>query len=120
MDQNKMYRDILAIVVGFLVIYLFTKWEVLLYILTVTGILALSSEYLATKIAWAWTKLTLILSRIMPTILLTIIFYVLLTPLALLSRLLGDGNSLKLKNRSESFFRDRNSRFTKDSFHNIW
>jgi K+-transporting ATPase A subunit len=67
-------KTVLVITVGFLIIYMVTKWQWAIIVSIIIGMLGLLSEYLAKKIEFTWMKLTWILSLIVPNILLTIVF----------------------------------------------
>jgi saxitoxin biosynthesis operon SxtJ-like protein len=124
MSSNKKkiepFKTVLVITVGFLVVYLITKSHWSLYISLAVGILGLLSNYLAIKIEFLWMKLTWVLGLIVPNILLTIFFYVFLTPIAFLSRLIGEKNQLSLKNINSTLFKERNKTFDKQSFEKPW
>ena len=124
MSTNQLKSDpiktILVITVGMLVVYVATKWHPALVIALVIGLSGILSSYLAVKIDFLWMKLTWVLSLIVPNILLSIIFYVLLTPIALLSRIFSKEDQLFLKNNSQSIFKEYNKQFDKDSFKNPW
>ncbi len=118
--KSEPIKTVLVITVGMMVIYLITKLQWALYISVSVGILGVLSDYLAKKIDYVWMKLTWILSLIMPNILLSIIFYIFLTPVALLSRVFGEKNPLSLKNTSSTLFKDSNKKFDKASFEKPW
>lgn len=111
---------VLVITVGFLVVYAITRADGWLYASLIIGIAGILSGFLRKKIDWVWMKLTWILSLIVPNILLTIVFFVFLTPIALLSRLFGKKDQLSLKNTSASLFKDKGSPYTKESFEKSW
>ena len=113
-------KTILVIVIGLLVVYLFTKSLWALYPAIAIGLLGLFSSYLAKKIDYVWMKLVWLLSKVMPVLLLSIIFFLLLTPLALLSRLFGNKDPLTLKNTKHSLFKDSNKTFEKVTFEKSW
>ena len=113
-------KTVLVITVGFLIVYLVTKWPWAIKVSVLIGLPGLVSEYLAKKIDFFWMKLTRVLSLIIPNILLTIIFYFFLTPLALLSKLFGNKNQLTLKNTERSLFNEHNNDFDKASFEKPW
>ena len=118
--KSEPIKTVLVITVGMMVVYLITKLQWTLYISVSVGILGVLSDYLAKKIDYLWMKLTWILSLIMPNILLSIIFYIFLTPVALLSRVFGEKNQLSLKNTSSTLFKDSNKKFDKASFEKPW
>ena len=113
-------KTMLTITVGFIVVFLITKTQVFLTIALVVGLIGMFSTFLSEKINFLWMKLTQLLSLIVPNILLSVVFYLFLFPMALLSRVFGKKNNLKLKNVEGSMFEDTNKEFTKESFENIW
>jgi hypothetical protein len=56
----------------------------------------------------------------MPNILLSAVFYLILTPFAWLSGILGEKNPLGLKNTQSSMFRDLDRVYGKESFEKPW
>lgn len=113
-------KTVLVITVGFLVLYFFSKQNTFLYIAIGVGVLGALSSFLAEKIDWLWTKLGWILSFIVPNIIMTIIFYVVLTPTAFLSRIFGKSDPMDLKNSQTSLFKDKEGSFSKESFEKPW
>ena len=90
------FKTILVITIGMLLIHLIFSQDWALYLAVFIGLSAIISTFLATKIEWAWMKLAWVLSKIIPNIILALIFYLVLTPVALLSRLFGEPDPLKL------------------------
>ena len=119
-EEINKYKTILIIVVGMLVIYIITKYQWALYVGLIIGLVSGFSEFMANKINFIWLKIGVILSYIVPNIILTIIYYVFLTPIALLSRIFGEKNPLNLKNTKDSLFKVRNTRFESESFEYPW
>ncbi len=118
-------KTVLTIVIGFLAIYLYltTKSQYhywMLWVAVSVGGLGLLSSYLALKIQDAWMRLAKLLSHIIPPILLSIIFFVFLFPIALLSRLFGEKDPLQLKKTDKSLFKTVDKTFTKDTFEKTW
>lgn len=111
---------VLTITVGFLIVHLLTKWSWAIYTSFIIGLLGILSQYLREKIDFLWTKLAWFLSFIVPNILLSIIFFVFLFPLALLSRLFGEKDPMKLKNTTNSLFKNGDKHFDKHSFERPW
>jgi hypothetical protein len=114
------FKTVLTICGGLLVISLLTKMYAILFIVAFLFIVSFFSKSFASLIDQLWMKLSLILSKIVPPILLTIIFYVFLTPIAILSRIFGEKNPLHLKNKDESLFITVNKSFEKSSFEKPW
>lgn len=113
-------KTVLIIMVGMLVVYFITgrQWAVTGAI--IIGILGLSSGYISQKIHYLWMKLSWVLGLIIPNILLSVIFFLVLTPLALLSRIFGEKDPLSLKNTSQSLFKETNKKFEKPDFEKTW
>lgn len=113
-------KTLLVIVVGMLVIHLLTQHKWVLWVSIGIGLSGLISPFLAKQIDLLWTKLGELLSMIVPNILLSLIFFLVLTPIALLSRVFGKENQLNLKNSAPSLFKDHNKPFDKASFEKPW
>jgi hypothetical protein len=113
-------QTVLTITLGFLVIFMITKNEWLLYVSLVVGILGVFSNFMAEKIHVAWMKLAWILSLIVPNILLSLIFYLFLFPIATLSKIFGKKDPMGLKNTQSSLFKTVNKEFDKASFEKVW
>jgi len=119
-EEVEKYKTILVIVIGMLVIHIITKYNWALYTALAVGLLGAVSEYMAGIINNVWLKIGMVLSYIVPNIILSIIFYVFLTPIAILSRIFGEKNQLNLKNTEKSIFKVRNTLYSTDSFENPW
>ncbi len=113
-------RTILVITVGFIAVYLLTTWRPCLYAAVTIGAAGLASAYLANKIHFLWMKLAWLLGFIVPNILLALVFFLILTPVAWMSRLFGQKNQLSLKNTMDSLFIERNKDFPKSIFEKTW
>lgn len=113
-------KTVLVITVGMLIVFALTQWEWAFNAAVIIGLLGLISSFLAKQIDFLWMKLAWVLSLIVPNIILSIIFYFLLTPIAFLSRLFGKKNLLNLKNNTDSLFKDYNKDFDKPSFEKPW
>ena len=113
-------KTVLVITVGLLLMFAITHWKWTFNAAVLIGLLGLISSFIAKQIDYLWMKLAWILSLIVPNIILSIIFYFLLTPIAFLSRLFGEKDPLNLKNKSDSLFKDYNKDFDKPSFEKPW
>jgi hypothetical protein len=114
------YKSTLTIVIGFLLLSNYFHSKPLLLISIAVGLIAIFSEKANDKIIWAWNKLTEILGLIMPNVLLSIVFYLFLTPLAWLNRIDRKKNPLQLRNNSDSMFITKRKEFSKVSLEKIW
>lgn len=116
-DQSK--TTVLVICMGFLLIYLKFHWKWSIITSLIVGIIGIVSPFLSRLIDKWWMKLAEVLGRIFPNILLTIVFFVFLLPVALASRLFSK-DPLMLRNNQKSYFIDVNKSMDKKSFENIW
>ena len=113
-------KTVLTIVIGFLVIYLIGHFNWALWVAIVLGVLGLISSYLALKIQETWMGLSTILSYIIPPILLSVVFFIILFPVALLSRLFGEKDPLQLKKTDATLFKTVDRTYSKDTFEKTW
>ena len=124
MSYNKIKTDplktILVITIGFLILYFIFEKRWMINLSVVIGTLGILSNYFAKKIDFLWMKMAVVLSYIIPNILLAIIYFLLLTPIALISRIFNKNNQLFLKNPKNTLFKEYNRTINKDSFKNPW
>jgi hypothetical protein len=113
-------KTILVIVVGLMVVYIVTDYRWALISSLVVGVLGAMSDWIAEKIDFLWMKLSWILGLIVPNIILSVIFFLFLTPIALLSRIIKRKDPLSLKNSANSLFKDSNKHFGPSSFERPW
>ena len=114
------YKSTLTIVVGFVLLSNYFHSKPLLILAIAVGLTGIFSEKANDKIIWVWTKVTEVLGYIMPNVLLSIVFYILLTPLAFVNRINRKKNPLQLRNNSSSTFITMKKEFTKESLKKIW
>ena len=70
-------------------------------------------------VVWIWGKIALVLGWINTKIILSVVFFLFLTPFGILSRIFSKG-SLQLKQDSKTTFVERNHTYTKKDLENIW
>ena len=75
---------------------------------------------LARIITLGWTKLSLVISHVNNRVILTIIFYLILTPLAFFYRLFNKDPLRLSPEESESYFCERNHRYCKEDLEKMW
>ena len=113
-------QTVLTITVGFLAIgVLFDKtwaFKVALWI----GLPGLISSYLALQIEKVWHQIAKVMSFIVPNILMTLLFFLFLFPIAMLNRLFSKKNALQLKNPGETVWIADPKPFDGKSMENPW
>jgi hypothetical protein len=110
---------ILVISMGLLILHVAFSWQWALTASLIIGIIGIVSTYLSRKIEWAWMKLARVLEYIVPNVLLTIVFFLFLYPLSVLSKLFTK-DPLMLSRDHASYFVDVHKVPDKKSFENIW
>lgn len=114
------YRTVLTIVSALLLLYYFTGWENVLAATIVLGLLSVFVSRIAQGVHAAWMLLAKILGYIIPNILLSLIFYLVLFPVALMARVFRKEKPVILENRPKSMFREREETFEKKHFEHPW
>jgi len=116
------YKANLAISTGLLVLYVFVfPNRYLLYTGTAVGVITLVWPGLAQWISWGWYKLAEGLGYVNSRILLTIVFFGLLLPVALLYRFFNRNVfALRSGRTDKSLYHERNHRYAASDLENVW
>lgn len=110
----------LVIATGILVIYLLHPAKPLIYSAIALGVIGAFVPLLAKWVDWAWYKLAEVMGWVMSKVMLSLIFFVFLFPVALLSRVFGKKDSLQLKKKSGSYWTERNHVYEGKDLENVW
>ncbi len=113
-------KTVLIISIGFAIIFAITSLKWALYTSLVVGTLGIVSPKISKLIDSLWMKFARILSYIIPNILLSLIFYLVLFPLAVLSKIFGKGDNLNLRNKKSSLWIAYNKSINKEFFEKTW
>lgn len=125
MSKTKIYEALLVISTAFLVIYLYgllrhgESKELFIYIACGIGLSGVIIKPLGKLIAQAWYKLADLLSLLMSKVIMSLVFVLVLVPVALLYRL-SKKDRLGLNRKNESRWIGREHRYTSDDLKNIW
>ena len=125
------FQSLLVIVVGFLVLYFIFqrnydwyffefKRSYFLYAAVGIGVSSLMFDAVADLILKGWMKIAEVLGFINTRILMTLVFFIFLTPFALLQRFLSRKNYLSLKDSEKTVFHTRHHQYQPEDFDNIW
>ncbi|MDB5282836.1 MAG: hypothetical protein JWO06_1911 [Bacteroidota bacterium] len=123
LTREKELEAILGICVGLVVAYFATKQlhRGLLTISALVGMVGLFSNYLTSKIAWAWMKLAEIMGAVTSKIILSAVFFLFLFPIALLQKVFSKKDNLHLKRtEGNSYYFVRNHRFEAKDLEDLW
>ncbi len=111
----------LVIVTGMLVLYFIFKKDWLLYTGLFVGLAGVFVPFIGDLIVKGWYKLAELLGYINSRILLSLIFFVVLFPVAVLARIGRGKNLLGLKKENgQSAFTERNHRYEAKDLKNVW
>ena len=116
--QKEVYTTIIVLALAALAIQFFFHFKYGDEIAGTLLILALISYTVAKWIAIGWLKFSEIIGGVSSKVILSVVFFVFLVPLAFLSRL-TNRDSLKLKNKpgpEETYFDPRNHKYKSDDF----
>lgn len=119
MNKSKITEALLVIVTGFTLLYFIYDYNWFIYVAFGVGVTGILIKPLAKLIAIGWYKLGDILGFIVSKIVLSVMFYVLLVPIALLHNLFNK-DVLKLKRSKESSWSERNHLYHKKDLENPW
>ena len=113
-------KTLFTISIGFIVIYLITGYNWAIITSLIVGLIGILSNNLSSIIVGLWMKLSKLLSFIVPNILLSIFYFLILFPVAILSRIFGKSDTLNLKNIKKSTFINKRDSFEKSQFEKTW
>lgn len=123
MEQNKAKEKetILTLCTALIIIFLISKGKniYLLESAAVLGFIGMFSDFLSAKIHWAWMKLAEAMGFVMNKVILGIVFYIFLTPIALLSKLTGKKTFEKNK-QAQTFYVERNHTYSSSDLEKPW
>jgi hypothetical protein len=109
----------LVIVTGLLVIAAIFQDETFAYIALIIGVISIAIKPIGDRIVWGWYKLAELLSKVMNPLILGLLYFLFITPIALLFRLFGN-DPLRLKDNKGSLYEMRDHTFKKEDLVNPW
>ena len=116
--KDKHLGTILVFVMVLIILFLVYKNVKLIYAALALGAIAILIPALSRKIHDLWMKFAELLGFVMNKVILGIVFFIFLFPIAMLSRLFRK-NPLKVKKETDSYFSDRNFTYTKKSLEQL-
>ncbi len=117
--MQKVYRNILVLIIGFCVLHLLFGGKVFLIVALSVLFLSTVNQKAAALIDKVWLFIGEKLGNINSAILLFLIYYLILTPIAFLSRI-GSKDPLQLKAPSKSNFKEARHLYTANDLRNPW
>jgi len=115
-------ETITVLVTGLVVVFLVlgSRHPGLLFAAAAVGVAAIASRRLAGVIADLWMGLARMLGKVVPVILLAMLFYCILTPLAWLRRLFDRNDPLRLNDPGDTLFVDHTREIDNGYFEKMW
>jgi hypothetical protein len=114
------YKTLLVIVTGLLALSKIFDLPVLVNVALIVGLITVFIDAAAKAVEWLWFRLALGLGWINSRILLSVVFFGFLLPMAWFSRWFRkDALNLKRTNGS-SIYHTRNYKYRKEDLENIW
>jgi hypothetical protein len=120
MSSQDRFKTILVIVTGLLALSLILKIDLLGKIALAVGLLSVFIPLAAKAIEWLWLKLALMLGWTNSRILLSVIYFGFLLPIAVFSRVFTKDPLTLNGRKAGSLFVSRNHAYKKDDLKNIW
>ncbi len=120
MQREKVLETILAIVAGLLLLALVLSVQALHIIALALLGTALAFPFLSEKIALLWLKLAEVLGKINSVLLLSLIFYLVLTPWAFIFRFFHRDNLYMIRKQVGSYYTERDYEYSARDFDNPW
>lgn len=118
MNRKKNLETFIIILTSLLLLWVIYKVEWLIYIALILGIIGSFFNPISTQVTWFWYKIASILGNISSKILLSLIFFLLLSPLAFLYRKFNK-DTFQLKKKNNAWF-NRNYKFEKKDLEKMW
>lgn len=114
--REKDLETLAVLSAGLLVFFLIFKIKVLLTVAIAVLLIAVFVKPLARLIAWLWLKLAEVLGWINSRVLLSLVFFLVLTPMALMRKLF----TRKRKSAVPSNYREKGRTYEPKDLENIW
>ena len=122
MKKTESLESALVITAGFLVLYLVFDSQWMIWLATGVSLISVFSTKIRNLIHHSWMKLAFLLGWINSRILLSIVFYIILFPLALIQKIfVGDKLQKSKKGEKEkSYYLERNHTYSAKDLENTW
>ena len=118
-SKAKSLETIIVLVGALIVTYWITQKKIFLLLALILILISITSPFLADKISRVWLKFSEIIGGVMSKIILSIIYFIFLVPIALLYQL-SKKDYLSLKRKKDSYYINRNHTYFPKDLENIW
>jgi ABC-type multidrug transport system fused ATPase/permease subunit len=118
-NKAKSLETLLVLVGALIVVFWVSPKKIYLLIALIFILIGVVSPVLSAKISWVWMKFAELIGAVMSKIILSVVYFVFLVPIALIYRL-TQKNPLFLKRRNDTYYIDRNKQYSPKDIENIW
>lgn len=119
MKKEKSLETFLVLAGALIVLFWFFNKKIFLLLAIILICIGIVSPYLTEKISWLWLKLSQAIGFVMSRVILTVVFFVFLLPLAIAYRIFVK-DALSLKKKNKTYYSERNHLYTNKDLENMW
>jgi hypothetical protein len=114
-------KTMLVLTLASLILFFITRLLPWLYVASALAAIGAFSDKLSRVIDWLWMGLARLLGHVVPVVMMGVVFFIVLTPLAWLYRLMGkQRNPLMLRDPGTTTFVELQREYPEDSFRKTW
>lgn len=118
-SKAKSLETLLVLTGALIVVYWISPKKIYLLVALLFILIGIVSPFLSSKISWVWLKFAELIGSVMSKVILTVVYFIFLVPIALVYRL-TQKNPLFLKRRDGTYYTARNKQFAPKDVENIW
>lgn len=119
MNREKKLESVLIIAAGFIVLFFIFKIKIFLLVAFLVAFFGAMSKLFTDGLTWIWFKLSEILGWLNARILLSVVFFIFLFPMALIMKAFGK-SAIKLKKDKQSYYFVRDCVYKPEDLENVW
>ncbi len=120
MNRKTVLETLVVLALAALLFHLWLGHRWLLYLAVALLVLALIPNPLATLITKGWLKFSELIGAVMSRVVMTLIFFLFLTPIAFFYRLFNRAAADHFRKKRDTYWRAAEEKFTKESFEKPW
>jgi hypothetical protein len=118
-SKAKSLETLLVLVGALIIAYWVSQKKIYLLVALIFVLIGIASPYLSGKISWVWLKFAELIGAVMSKVILSVIYFIFLVPIALIYRM-TQKNPLFLKREKGSYYIERNKQYAAKDIENIW
>ena len=118
-NKEKSLETLLVLTGALIVVYWNSPKKIYLLIALLFVLIGIVSPFLSSKISWLWQKFAELIGSVMSKVILSVVYFVFLVPIALVYRL-TQKNPLFLKRKEGTYYNIRNKQYAPEDIENIW